>query len=70
MKITKNNCWFAIEIIMAAYLILCSCINMKSIVDNNYSSILYKTGYEILNQISIPVVLFTTGITEMKIVTK
>ena len=43
---------------------------MKSIMDNNYRRVIYKTGFDILNPFSISVKLFTAGINEMKIVTK
>jgi hypothetical protein len=36
MKITKKNCWFVIEILIAVYLIVSGCRSTKNPQEKNY----------------------------------
>ena len=37
MKITKKNCWFVIEILIAVYLIVSGCRSTKTPIEKNYA---------------------------------
>jgi hypothetical protein len=37
MKITKQNCWYGIEILIGVYLVVSSCMSPKTSQENNYA---------------------------------
>ena len=37
MKITKKDCWFVIEILIAVYLIVSGCRSTKTLQETNYA---------------------------------